>query len=313
MFDSRSSDVEDSHMNDIFAKVKGMHAVPPPMTRIYMPPKSDFGIDESKFTYGPKKSKTSESDVKTNNLDTCESNSSVETLESVPKPVESKPKAVSEPKVWSDAPIIEEYESDTVDEYVFKATVEQEIPSCAFINTVKHVKSPRKTIKDQDTCSQNPKVDKRGWSGLMSKRPDLGYGYTRKACFVCGSFSHHIRDCDFHEKRIAKHVELNKSKNKVTFPVNAARQNFSSQAASTSTVRKVNTARPVNEIRLRNNVYKSHSPIRRPFNKTPVLKAKFANHKITIAGDKTVSAVRGNRETAVKTLAGCNWRSKRYY
>nr|GEV73965.1 uncharacterized mitochondrial protein AtMg00810-like [Tanacetum cinerariifolium] len=60
--------------------------------------KSDFRIDESKFIYGPKQSITSESDVKTNNFDSCESNSSVETLESVPEPVESKPKAISEPK-----------------------------------------------------------------------------------------------------------------------------------------------------------------------------------------------------------------------
>nr|GEY01145.1 hypothetical protein [Tanacetum cinerariifolium] len=200
----RSSDVEDSHVNDRFVKVEEMHAVPPPMTGIYMPPKSDFKIDESKFTYGPKQSKTSEYDVKTNNLDSCESNSSVETLESVPKLVESKPKAVSEPKVWSNAPIIEEYESDSDDEYVLKAPVEQEKPSCAFINTVKHVKTPRQTVKDQDTCSQNPKVSKRNWTGLMSKRLGLGYGYTRKACFVCGSFNHLIRDCDFHEKRIAK-------------------------------------------------------------------------------------------------------------
>ncbi|GJV98186.1 hypothetical protein Tco_1553438 [Tanacetum coccineum] len=49
-----SSDVEDSPVYDRFAKVEGMHAVPPPMTGIYMPPKSDFGIDETNFTYGPK-------------------------------------------------------------------------------------------------------------------------------------------------------------------------------------------------------------------------------------------------------------------
>nr|GEX18063.1 putative ribonuclease H-like domain-containing protein [Tanacetum cinerariifolium] len=56
-------------------------------------------------------------------------NFSVETVESVPKPVESKPKAVSEPKVWSNALIIKEYESISDDEYVFKATIEQEIPN----------------------------------------------------------------------------------------------------------------------------------------------------------------------------------------
>nr|GEW23991.1 hypothetical protein [Tanacetum cinerariifolium] len=103
VFDSRSSDVEDSHMTDRFEKVEGMHAVPPPMTENYMPPKSDFAIDESKFTYGPKQSTTSESNVKTSDLDSCDSKSSVETLESVHKPVANEPKAISEPKVWSDA------------------------------------------------------------------------------------------------------------------------------------------------------------------------------------------------------------------
>ncbi|GKC84951.1 hypothetical protein Tco_1140668 [Tanacetum coccineum] len=53
VFDSRSSDVENSPVYDSFAKVEGMHAVPPLITRNYMPPKSNFGIDESNFTYGP--------------------------------------------------------------------------------------------------------------------------------------------------------------------------------------------------------------------------------------------------------------------
>ncbi|GJW79502.1 ribonuclease H-like domain-containing protein [Tanacetum coccineum] len=216
VFDSRSSDVEDSPVNDRFANVEGMHAVPPPMTGIYMPSKSDFGIDESQFTYGLKQSKTSESAVKTSDSASCESNSSVETPESVPKPAVNEPKAVSKPKVWSDAPIIEEYESDSDDEYVIKPSKEQEKPSCAFVNTVKHVKTPRETIKEQNTCNPSPKADKRDWNGLMSKRLGLGYGFTKKACFVCGSFSHLIRDCDFHEKRMAKQVKLNKQKGKAT-------------------------------------------------------------------------------------------------
>nr|GFA32942.1 hypothetical protein [Tanacetum cinerariifolium] len=110
LIEKSTSDIEDSPMNDRFVKVEGMHAVPPLMTGIYLPPKSNFGIDESKLTYGPKQSKNGESDAKTSDLASCKSNSSVKTLESVPKPVESKPKAVSEPKGWSDAHIIEEYE-----------------------------------------------------------------------------------------------------------------------------------------------------------------------------------------------------------
>ncbi|GKC90727.1 hypothetical protein Tco_1151376 [Tanacetum coccineum] len=143
MFNSRSSDVKDSHVNDRFANVEGMHAVPPLMTRIYMPPKSDIGIDES-YDFA-----------------SCESNSTIETSEFVPKPAINEPKAVSKPKVWSDAPIIEEYESDSNDEYVIKPSKEQEKPSCAFVNSVKHVKTPRETIKEQNTCSRSPKADKR--------------------------------------------------------------------------------------------------------------------------------------------------------
>ncbi|GKB86362.1 hypothetical protein Tco_0958634 [Tanacetum coccineum] len=161
VFDNRSNDVEDSHVYDRFVKVKGMHAIPPPMTGIYMPPKSDFGIYESKFTYGPKQSKTIEFDAKTSDFASCKSNSSVETLESVPKPAVNEPKAVSKPKVWYDAPIIKEYKSDSDDEYVIKPSKEQKKSSFAFVNTIKHVKNPRETVKEQNTCSLSTKADKK--------------------------------------------------------------------------------------------------------------------------------------------------------
>ncbi|GJW79493.1 hypothetical protein Tco_0143468 [Tanacetum coccineum] len=129
--------------------------------RIYMPPKSDFGIDKSKFTYSPKQSKISKSDAKTSDFASCESNSSVETLEFVSKPAVNEPKAISKPKVWSDDPIIKKYESDSDDEYVIKPSKEQEKPSFAFVNTVKHAKTPREIVKEQNTCSLNPKAEKR--------------------------------------------------------------------------------------------------------------------------------------------------------
>nr|GEU72627.1 hypothetical protein [Tanacetum cinerariifolium] len=121
------------------------------------------------------KSTTSESNAKTSDLDSCDSNSSVETLESIPKPVANEPKAVSKPKVWSDAPIIEEYESDSDDEHVTIPLKEQEKPSFAFVNTDEHIKNPRQTVKEQHTCSQHPKPTNRDWDGLMSKIMGLGY------------------------------------------------------------------------------------------------------------------------------------------
>nr|GEU43679.1 hypothetical protein [Tanacetum cinerariifolium] len=59
-----------------------------------------------------------ESDAKTSEYTSCESNSSVETTTSMPAPVEIEPKVVCEPKVWTDAPIIEEYELDSDDDLV---------------------------------------------------------------------------------------------------------------------------------------------------------------------------------------------------
>ncbi|GJR29393.1 putative ribonuclease H-like domain-containing protein [Tanacetum coccineum] len=55
----------------------------------------DKEVDDSMFTYGPKQSKTSKLDTQTSNYDSCESNSSTETLESVSEPVVIKPKFYS--------------------------------------------------------------------------------------------------------------------------------------------------------------------------------------------------------------------------
>ncbi|GJR67599.1 putative ribonuclease H-like domain-containing protein [Tanacetum coccineum] len=350
LFDNRSSDRENSPVNDRYAE--GMHAVPPPITGIFIPSGTDVEIDDSQYTYGQKQSKSSES-----NFASCESNSSVETNESVPKPVANEPKAVSDPKVWSDAPIIEEYESDSDDEHVSLPTKEQETPSFAFVNTVKHVKTPRQTVKEQNTCSQSPKPDKKDCSGLMSKKLGLGYGFTKKACFVCGSFSHLIRDCDFHEKRMAKQAELNKrmckgtgqrenrpvwnnvqrvnhqnqfvptavltrtgripvntARASSTNNVNTARHNFNSQAVPTNAARKVNTVKPiVNDVRPKTIFHKTHSPIKRPFNRTTAPKTNLANQKVNTARDKAVSVVGGIGKTAVKPSADCVWRLKRNY
>ncbi|GJU29038.1 hypothetical protein Tco_1172627 [Tanacetum coccineum] len=76
VFDSRSSDVENSSVHERFENVEGMHAVPPPMTGNYMPLGPNREVDDSMFTYGPKQSKTSESDTQTSNYDSYESNSS---------------------------------------------------------------------------------------------------------------------------------------------------------------------------------------------------------------------------------------------
>ncbi|GJT95654.1 hypothetical protein Tco_1091172 [Tanacetum coccineum] len=102
-------------------------------------------------------SQTSESEIQTSDFDTCESNCSDETHESLPEPAVNEPKVVSKPKVWNDAPIIEEYESDSEDEHVSLPSKEQETPS--FANTIEHIKTPRQIVKQQNTCNNSLQSD----------------------------------------------------------------------------------------------------------------------------------------------------------
>ncbi|GJZ86879.1 hypothetical protein Tco_0658489 [Tanacetum coccineum] len=200
VFMNKESKLEKQPLYDRFVTKGGMHVVPPPMTGNHMPSGPDIEVDYSQFTYGPKQTQPSESESQSSKFDTCESNISTKPSELVSEPVVNKSNIKCQPKVWSDAPIIEEYESDSEDEYVSIPTKQQETPS--FSN--QQVKTPRETVKNQFTHSQKPKVDKK----------ELGYGFTVRACFVCGSLNHLIRDCDFHEKRMARKAELNNGWNR---------------------------------------------------------------------------------------------------
>ncbi|GJS69787.1 hypothetical protein Tco_0702628 [Tanacetum coccineum] len=65
----------------------------------------DKEIDDSQFTYGPKQSNPSESNTRSSDFTSCESNSSEETHESMPESVVNEPKVVSQPKVLDYVPI----------------------------------------------------------------------------------------------------------------------------------------------------------------------------------------------------------------
>ncbi|GJV20600.1 putative ribonuclease H-like domain-containing protein, partial [Tanacetum coccineum] len=185
---------------------------------------------------------------------------------------------------------------------------ENEVLQSVFMNKESEIEiNPTlETVKNQFTHSQKPKVDK----------TKLGYGFTVRACIVCGSLNHLIRDCDFHEKRMARKAELNNGWNNVQrvnkqnqfvpsavltrtgiIPVSTARasstknfstarQSFNRQTVLTNTAMKVNTVKPiVNRVRPANVFHKTHSPTTRPFKKTTVLRPKFSNQKLNTAKD----------------------------
>nr|GEW70550.1 hypothetical protein [Tanacetum cinerariifolium] len=181
MFMNNVSDLEDTFINDRYAN--GMHAVPPPMIGNYMPYGPDVEIDYSKFTYGPKQTLVDESDSKPSEYASCESDSSVETTKSMPELVKNAPKVICEPKVWTDAPIIEDYKLDSDNDLVFNAQEDKEKPSFAFTDSVKHVKTSRENVKETGTPNHSPKIKKQDRNGYTRK----GLGYTlleKHALFV---------------------------------------------------------------------------------------------------------------------------------
>nr|GEY71371.1 ribonuclease H-like domain-containing protein [Tanacetum cinerariifolium] len=155
--------------------------IPPLMTRNYMPYRPDVEINYSKFTYGPKQTSADKSDSKPSEYASCESDSSVKTSTSMPQPVVNASKVVCKPKVWIDAPIIEEHKSDSDNDSVSNVKEDKEKPSCAFTDSLKHVKTSRENIKETGTTSHSPKIEKQDRNGHTRK--DLGYAFTRKACF----------------------------------------------------------------------------------------------------------------------------------
>ncbi|GJX32847.1 ribonuclease H-like domain-containing protein [Tanacetum coccineum] len=195
VFDSRSSDGDDNQTNDRFKKDNGYHVVPPPLTGNYMPPLADLsfaGLDDS--VYRPTTNKTSASVSQVETSITPPSNTSVE----MPRVESVRPSGV----------IIEDWVSDD-DEDIFQSndvqtTVKPSFKKIEFTKARNEpVKSDKQAVKPR-MVTQSPKVDRKDWNGKMTQKLGLGFGSTKKACFVCGSYSHLIKDCDFHEKRMAK-------------------------------------------------------------------------------------------------------------
>ncbi|GJZ24352.1 hypothetical protein Tco_0561811 [Tanacetum coccineum] len=139
-----------------------------------------------------------------------------------------------QPKVWSDAPIIEEYESDSEDEYVSIPTKEQETSS--FAN--QQVKTPRETVKNHFTHSKNPKVDKK----------ELGNSSQRKIRPIWNNVQRVNNQNQFVPTTVLTRtgkIPVNIARASGTKNVSTARHSFIRQAILTSAAMKVNTVKPI--------------------------------------------------------------------
>ncbi|GJZ12144.1 ribonuclease H-like domain-containing protein, partial [Tanacetum coccineum] len=96
--------------------------------------------------------------------------------------------------------------------------------------------------------SQSPRDNRRNWNGMITQKLGNSFEFIKKDCFICGSFNHLIKDCDFHDKKIVEKPVLNNKQLQQSpsgqVPVNAAKQSSPRAATSISTARPVNTDAP---------------------------------------------------------------------
>ncbi|GJV11070.1 hypothetical protein Tco_1352611, partial [Tanacetum coccineum] len=127
-------------------------------------------------------------------------------------------------------------------------------PSCA-----QHVKTPRQQIRTPVTPSPIPSYNRQNWNQRMERELGAGYSFERKPCFVCGSLSHLIKDCDYYEKKMAREAAL-KSKKVVHADVRQATPAWT----NTNRVNKANqfTPRPVQLSNIRPNLSTASNTIK---------------------------------------------------
>ncbi|GKF67929.1 hypothetical protein Tco_0197608, partial [Tanacetum coccineum] len=161
VFDSHKSDGDNDQVNDRFKKSEGYHAVPPPYTGNFKPARADLsfaGLDDSVYKF-----KVSET-------------------------VTSKDSLEKSKTVRPSAPIIEEWESDSEDENVFKPKEVEKTLKPSF-EKIKFVNARNSTVEKPRKFNQSPRYNKTNGNG---------FEFNKKACFVYGSFNHLIKDCYFH-------------------------------------------------------------------------------------------------------------------
>ncbi|GJS95000.1 hypothetical protein Tco_0801968 [Tanacetum coccineum] len=214
---------------------EGMHAVPPPMTGNYMPSRPDIEIDYSQFTY--------------------------ETSEFVTKTVVNEPRVVSQPMVWSDAPIIEEYESYSKDEHVSLPTKEQETPS--FAN--KQVKTPRETVKNQFTHNCDFLEKRMANQAELNNRMRKKFSQ-REIRTIWNNVQRVNHKNQFVPTAVLTRtgkILVNTARASGTNNISTTRHNLNRQAVPTNAAMKVNTVKPiVNNARPKGDFNKSDSLFR---------------------------------------------------
>ncbi|GJT17503.1 ribonuclease H-like domain-containing protein [Tanacetum coccineum] len=201
VFTTNSEEVEGRPHFNRFAKTDSMKAVPPPLSGDYTPLSDHTDLDESQMSYGTKSSTSGDSNSVSNDFVSCDnsdkstevnsndfasSDSSVKSSE--PKSNDSISCASTSSVSTSESEA--EIESN-VGTPIQEPIIVQDLPSFSCNSSDKNENSSR------TSCNKNGYFNKK--AGHFRKNASS----VSKLCFVCGSSTHLIKDCDFYEKQMA--------------------------------------------------------------------------------------------------------------
>nr|GFD35750.1 ribonuclease H-like domain-containing protein [Tanacetum cinerariifolium] len=87
--------------------------------------------------------------------------------------------------------------SDSEDGSESEPMLTQKVPS--FVQTSEHMKTPRTSVKpvEHPTPAKNLRKD-------IPKSRGHKHSWNSKACFVCKSVNHLIKDCDYYKKKVVQ-------------------------------------------------------------------------------------------------------------
>nr|GEV60313.1 hypothetical protein [Tanacetum cinerariifolium] len=187
--------------------------------------------------------------------------------------------------------------------------VSKDVPS--FAQSSEFVKSPRHSGQ----LFQAP-IPVASTVPLRSKPHSKGFRRTKKACFVCKSVDHLIKDCHFHARKLAHKPYASRDIHKQYAPVNHSKSPLhkvttaappQSQSVRTTTARSVSAVKPTFSMtrpKLASRAFsKSKSPLRRHLPRLPSSNPSNSPPRVTAAKASTVSATQDKKGTWV-------WRPK---
>ncbi|GJS40126.1 putative ribonuclease H-like domain-containing protein [Tanacetum coccineum] len=201
VFTTNSEEVEGRPLFNRFAKADSMKAVPPPLSGDYTPLSDHIDLDESQMSYGTKSSTSGDSNSVSNDFVSCDnsdkssevntndfasSDSSVKSSE--PKSNDSTSCASTSSVSTSESEA--EIESN-VGTPIQEPIIVQDLPSFSCNSSDKNENTSR------TSCNKN------GYFNKKASHFRKNNSSASKSCFVCGSYLHLIKDCNYYETQYA--------------------------------------------------------------------------------------------------------------